>query len=53
MARRRLGDLLLAHGFFAEAARQYETLARLTPDDAKVLLLRAAPPRVRACSKKP
>lgn len=42
VARRRLGDLLLAHRFFAEAARQYETLARLTPDDAKVLLLRAA-----------
>jgi Ca-activated chloride channel family protein len=39
--RRRLGDMLLAHGFFAEAARQYETLARLTPDDAKVLLLQA------------
>ncbi len=42
VARRRLGDLLLAHGFFAEAARQYETLARLTPDDPKVLLLRAS-----------
>jgi tetratricopeptide (TPR) repeat protein len=42
VARRRLGDLLLAHGFFADAARQYETLARLTPDDAKVLLLRAS-----------
>lgn len=42
VARRRLGDLLLAHGFYAEAARQYETLARLTPDDSKVLLLRAA-----------
>ncbi|HEX2870482.1 MAG TPA: AgmX/PglI C-terminal domain-containing protein, partial [Polyangiaceae bacterium] len=42
VARRRLGDLLLAHGFFADAARQYETLARLTPDDAKVLLLMAS-----------
>jgi Ca-activated chloride channel family protein len=42
VARRRLGDLLLSHGFFAEAARQYETLAGLTPDDSKVLLLRAA-----------
>jgi len=41
VARRRLGDLLLAHGFFSDAARQYETLARLTPDDAKVLLLQA------------
>jgi Ca-activated chloride channel family protein len=34
--------LLLAHGFYADAARQYETLARLTPDDSKILLLRAA-----------
>lgn len=42
VARRRLGDLLLAHGFHAEAARQYETLAKLTPDDSKVLLLRAS-----------
>jgi Ca-activated chloride channel family protein len=42
VARRRLGDLLLAHAFYSEAARQYETLARLTPDDSKVLLLRAA-----------
>jgi tetratricopeptide (TPR) repeat protein len=42
VARRRLGDLLMAHGFYADAARQYETLAGLTPDDAKVLLLRAA-----------
>lgn len=42
VARRRLGDLLLAHAFYAEAARQYETLARLVPDDSKVLLLRAA-----------
>jgi Ca-activated chloride channel family protein len=42
VARRRLGDLLLSHRFFAEAARQYETLAGLTPDDSKVSLLRAA-----------
>ena len=42
VARRRLGDLLLAHGFYPDAARQYETLARLTPDDAKVLLLQAS-----------
>ncbi len=41
VARRRLGDLLLSHGFFADAARQYETLGRLTPDDSQVLLLRA------------
>ncbi|HYQ15226.1 MAG TPA: hypothetical protein VEQ58_05710, partial [Polyangiaceae bacterium] len=41
VARRRLGDLLMAHGFFADAARQYETLARLTPDDSKVSILRA------------
>src|SRR6185437_2925850 len=37
-----LGDLLRAHGWYAEAARQYETLARLTPDDAGVSLLLAA-----------
>jgi len=42
VARRRLGDLFLAHAFFADAARQYETLARLTPDDPKVLLLQAS-----------
>ena len=41
-ARRRLGDLLRAHGWYAEALRQYETLAELTPDDASVPLLRAA-----------
>jgi hypothetical protein len=38
-ARRRLGDLLRAHGWYAEARRQYETLAELTPDDASVALL--------------
>jgi Ca-activated chloride channel family protein len=42
IARRRLGDLLRAHGFYADAARQYETLARLAPDDAGVPLLLAA-----------
>ena len=42
IARRRLGDLLRAHGWFAEAARQYETLARLSPDDRGLLLLQAA-----------
>jgi len=42
VARRRLGDLLMAHAFFSDAARQYETLARLIPDDATVAILRAA-----------
>jgi tetratricopeptide (TPR) repeat protein len=42
VARRRLGDLLRAHGLFADAARQYETLARLAPDDGSVPLLLAA-----------
>jgi Ca-activated chloride channel family protein len=42
VARRRLGDLLRAHGRFAEAARQYETLEKLLPDDATVPILRAA-----------
>lgn len=42
IARRRLGDLLRAHGWFAEAARQYETLARLAPDDTGLKLLQAA-----------
>ncbi len=42
VARRRLGDLLRAHGWFAEAARQYETLARLAPDDTGLYLLHAA-----------
>ncbi len=41
-ARRRLGDLLRAHGWYAEAFRQYETLAQLTPDDLAVPLLLAA-----------
>jgi Ca-activated chloride channel family protein len=42
LARRRLGDLLRAHGFFEEAFRQYQTLAELTPDDPVVPLLLAA-----------
>jgi Ca-activated chloride channel family protein len=41
-ARRRLGDLLRAHGWYDEAMRQYETLARLSPDDTSVQLLLAA-----------
>ncbi|HXK16214.1 MAG TPA: tetratricopeptide repeat protein, partial [Polyangiaceae bacterium] len=42
VARRRLGDLLRAHGWYEEAFRQYETLAQLTPDDQSVPLLLAA-----------
>jgi Ca-activated chloride channel family protein len=42
VARRRLGDLLRAHGWFGEAARQYETLSRLSPDDTGLALLHAA-----------
>ena len=42
VARRRLGDLLRAHGWYEEAFRQYETLAQLTPDDASVPLLLAS-----------
>ena len=42
VARRRLGDLLRAHGWFEDATRQYETLARLAPDDGSVALLLAA-----------
>jgi Ca-activated chloride channel family protein len=41
VARRRLGDLLMAHAFFSDAARQYETLSRLIPDDPTVAILRA------------
>jgi tetratricopeptide (TPR) repeat protein len=41
-ARRLLGDLLRAHGWYDEAFRQYETLARLVPDDKSVPLLLAA-----------
>ena len=42
VARRRLGDLLRSHGWYDEAFRQYETLAKLTPDDSSVPLLLAA-----------
>jgi Ca-activated chloride channel family protein len=42
VARRRLGDLLRSHGWYEEAFRQYETLAKLTPDDASVALLLAS-----------
>jgi tetratricopeptide (TPR) repeat protein len=42
LARRQLGDLLRAHGWFEEAERQYETLLVLTPDDPAVPLLLAA-----------
>jgi Ca-activated chloride channel family protein len=42
LARRRLGDLLRAHGWYEEALRQYETLATLTPDDPSVPLLLAS-----------
>jgi Ca-activated chloride channel family protein len=42
LARRRLGDLLRAHGWYEEALRQYQTLSELTPDDPSVPLLLAA-----------
>ena len=42
LSRRRLGDLLRAHGWYQEALRQNETLAALTPDDPSVPLLLAA-----------
>lgn len=42
VARRRLGDLLCAHGWFADARRQYETLQALAPDDPSVALLLAS-----------
>src|SRR5690606_25177554 len=41
LARRRLGDLYRAHGWFEDAYRQYQTLATIRPDDATVLLLLA------------
>lgn len=41
-ARRQLGDLLRAHGWYEEALRQYLTLQALTPDDEAVPLLLAA-----------
>ena len=36
LARRRLGDLYRAHGWFEDAYRQYQTLATITPDDPRV-----------------
>lgn len=41
-ARRLLGDLLRAHGWYDQAARQYETLGQLLPNDPGVWLLRAS-----------
>ena len=41
LARRRLGDLYRAHGWFDEAYRQYQTLAAIRPDDTSVNLLLA------------
>ncbi len=41
-ARRRLGDLLRAHGWYDEALRQYLTLQALTPDDPAVPILIAS-----------
>lgn len=41
LARRRLGDLYRAHGWFEEAYLQYRTLASITPDDPSVSLLLA------------
>lgn len=40
-ARRRLGDLYRAHEWSDDAYREYQTLARLRPDDDSVLLLLA------------
>ncbi len=40
-ARRRLGDLYRAHGFYQDAYGEYQTLNRLRPDDSSVLLLLA------------
>jgi Ca-activated chloride channel family protein len=40
-ARRRLGDLYRAHGWYDDAYREYRTLAALRPDDGDVLLLLA------------
>ncbi len=38
-ARKRLGDLYRAHGWPDDAYREYQTLARLRPGEAEVLLL--------------
>ncbi len=39
VARRRLGNLLCAHGWYDEAFRQYQTLAQLSPEDSSVFVL--------------
>ncbi len=41
LARRRLGDLYRAHGWYEDAYRQYQTLQTIRPDDPMVLLLLA------------
>ncbi len=41
LARRRLGDLYRAHGWYADAYRQYQTLREIREDDPSVLLLLA------------
>lgn len=41
LARRRLGDLYRAHGWYEEAYRQYQTLLLLQPGDQSALLLLA------------
>jgi len=41
LARRRLGDLYRAHGWFDDAYRQFRSLEALRPDDPTVLLLLA------------
>ncbi len=41
LARRRLGDLYRAHGWYADAYRQYQTLTEIRPDDPTALLLLA------------
>lgn len=40
-ARRRLGDLYRAHGWSDDAYREYQTLARLRPNEGEVILLLA------------
>lgn len=40
-ARQRLGDVERAHGWADDAYQEYEMLARLLPDDARVMLLMA------------
>jgi Ca-activated chloride channel family protein len=41
LARRLLGDLYRAHGWYEDAYRQYQTLASIRPDDPTVFLLLA------------